>query len=77
MDSEGQCLEMPRGPVDQGIAPAPDFPVVILDIAFKKQMQNPQDNFAKDYDSLSLQWVGVVFWALVFIWIRVRTQHTH
>lgn len=76
VDGEGQCLEMPRGPVDLGIASAPDFPVVILDIAFKEQMQNPQDNFPKDYGRLNLQWAGVVLWALVFIGVRVQTQHT-
>ena len=65
VDGEGQCFEMPRRAVDLGIASAPDFPVVILDVAFKKQMQNPQDKFPKDYGRLNLQRAGVVFWALV------------
>lgn len=76
VNGEGQRLEVPCGPVDLGVAAAPDLPVVILDVAFKKQMQEPQDDFPKDYDCLNLQWVGVVFWAFVFTWIRVRTQHT-
>lgn len=70
MDHEGQVFEMPRRPVDLGIAATSDFAVVILDVALKKQMQNPQDDFSKDYDCLNFQWVGVIFWALVFIGIR-------
>lgn len=75
VDHEGECFETPRRPVDLGIAAASDFAVVIVDVAVKKHMQNPQANFPKDDDCLNFQWAGVVFWALVFIRIRIRTQH--
>lgn len=67
---------MPRRSVDHVIASVSYFAVVILHVEFKQEMQNPQNNFSKDYDRLNFQWVGVVSWALVLIWIRVRTKHT-
>lgn len=67
---------MPCRSVDRVIASVSYFAVVMLNVALKKEMQNPQNNFSKDYDCLNFQGVGVVSWALVLIWIRVRTKHT-
>lgn len=67
---------MPGGAVDQAVTPASHFPVVVLDVPFKKEMQNPQDDFSQDDDCLHFQRVGVVSWALVLIWIRVGAKHT-
>lgn len=67
---------MPCRSVDHGIASVSYFAVVVLNVAFKKEMQNPQHNFSKDYDRLDFQRAGVVSWAHVLSWIRIRTEHT-
>lgn len=76
MDQQRESFQVPGRQVDHGVAPVSHFVVVILDVALKKEMQDPQDNLPKDYDCLNFQWVGIVSWALVLNWIRVRTKYT-
>lgn len=67
---------MSCGSIDTEVAPASDRPVVVVDIPFEKNIQNPEKDLGNDYNTLHFQWICVVSRTHIFLGIRIRTEHT-
>lgn len=66
---------MPCGSVDQEVAFASDFAVMVMNKPLKEDMQDPENDLSNGYSSLYMQWMCIVSTTHICVCLRM-TKHT-